>query len=159
MHLVFIGRDRIVFQRNHVIEIRSGPNPQILFFIVPRIPEHLVIAQSRTGSHRQAHPIQFGIVLDSLHRPFDIPRRIRVLRLEILMKDADLLFRIVLLLKIQNQIQEKTAVLSSGKRDENVVELFKNELQPQLKTVIYVEIQIFLLHSHFDVSIRFIQRL
>ena len=64
------------------------------------------------------------------------------------MKDTDFFGGIVFFLEIQNKIQEQAAVLSTGKRDVNIIKFFKNKLQAFLKCIIYILLGILSFHAY-----------
>ena len=104
VHTVFISGNGIILHIDYKIMPGHRTAPCLLHAVIPRIPVHLIAAQRRSDRHRQADPIWLRLILDSIKGPLDILRCYGVLRLKILMENADFLIRVIFFLKIQRQI-------------------------------------------------------
>ena len=148
VHPVTVGRDRIMRKVDHIFLLRHLPDPQLFLLIIPRIPVHLITAESRPGRHWKAYPVRLYYILNPLKCTLHIFCRHGILCFKVLMKDTDPLIYSISLLKIQHQIQQESAVLSARKRNVNIVKFLKNKPQPFLKGFINILSYIFPYHIH-----------
>ena len=104
MHTVMVCCDRVIFHIDDIGMVWHGAHPCAFLGIIPRIPEHLIVAERCAGCHREAYPVGFDILLNSGKSPLHIVCRGGVLRLEVLMKDTDFFVRVKFFLEIQSQV-------------------------------------------------------
>lgn len=138
MHFIVVSGHRIVFQIDHVIFFRHRADPVVFFFVVPRIPEHLIAAEGGPRRHRQADPVTLRAPFQFFEGLFNVFGSHSILGFKILVENADGLVGIILVAEIKGQIQKKTAVFSAGERDVDIVEFLKKKLQPALQSFIYI---------------------
>ena len=128
--------------------IRHGTYPDISFHIVPWIPIHLITADRRSRCHRKADPIRVHFLFQTLEGTLYIFCCHRVLCLKILMEQTYHSIGIVLAPKVQQEIEQHTAVFSPAKRNIDVFKLFKQIMKTFLKRLIYI---VFLILSNHPV--------
>ena len=104
VHFIAVGPDRIVLQIDHIFMFGHFSDPELLFFVVPGIPEHFIAAQRRPGGHRKADPVRFYLILDLFKSLFNILCSHCILGFKVLVKDPDGLFRIIFVSVVQDQI-------------------------------------------------------
>ena len=147
VHPVAIGGHGVVLEVDDVLVLGHGAHPGLLLGVVPRVPIHLIAAQRRARGHGQADPVRFDLVLDALKGALNELGRHRVLRLKVLVEDADLLFRVVFPPKVQREVEQQADVLSAGKGDVNVVELLKDQAEPLLRRLVNIARHVLSLHG------------
>ena len=148
MHTVVIGGHWIVFEIYDVRVLGHGTYPRLFHGIIPWIPEHLVVTDRRSCSHWQAHPVGLYLILYTAKCPFHIFGGKRILRLKVLMKHAYSFVGIIFLSEIQNKIQQKSAVLSSRKGNENIVKFLKQKTQTLHRCLVYVLFRVLFSHLY-----------
>ena len=146
VHLIAVGGDGVIAQVDHIGMLWHGANPSLLLFIVPRIPVHLIVTQSRPGSHGKTNPVWLHLLFNAGKGAFNILRGDAILSFKVLVKYPNAPVGVILLSKVQHQVQKQSAVFPTGKRDKNVLKFLKYKMQAALQSFVYILIQILSLH-------------
>ena len=145
VHPVAVMIERLI----HIDDIGiagHGTHPQFRMPVIPGIPKHLIAGQGSSGSHRQTYPVGIDLRLQTLKCFCDIFRRHCILRLKILMKDADRPLWVISALKIQQEVQKKPTVLTAAERNVDVLKLAEQKIKALLYCFIYVFLNVFSFH-------------
>jgi hypothetical protein len=110
--------------------IRHLPYPKILAIIVPRTPVGLIHGGTGGYFKGNTYAIDFKDIPVRIQRPVDITNSLVILYFIIHTENTNLSFQIVLFNILYAKIQHGAAILSSGKRDIDVVKLSEQQLYP-----------------------------